>query len=173
MQRQNSWNAKTFVASYKRVYIVAIVAYLSTTLIVFFLCNSRATEAMWPVMSRLDWSEETCYILNCLLWSVCDERDHCLHFCYYLFAITVCFPLSFAYTSVSGRCFLGGLSIILSFVLFTGKYYLIKNLNMEEIQGGHCPWSTIQGRQPTTVTPPCRAPAETNSPTQCLHKSSS
>ena len=39
-----------------------------------------------------------------------------------------------------------------------GKYYLIKNRNMAQIQGGHCPWSKIQGGQPTTLTPPCRAP---------------
>ena len=30
---------------------------------------------------------------------------------------------------------------------------------MEEIQGGHCPCSKIQGGQPTTLPPPCRAPA--------------
>ena len=30
---------------------------------------------------------------------------------------------------------------------------------MEEIQGGHCPCSQIQGGQPTTLPPPCRAPA--------------
>ena len=30
---------------------------------------------------------------------------------------------------------------------------------MAQIQGGHCPWSKIQGGQPTTLTPPCRAPA--------------
>ena len=29
---------------------------------------------------------------------------------------------------------------------------------MEEIQGGHCPCSKIQGVQPTTLPPPCRAP---------------
>ena len=29
---------------------------------------------------------------------------------------------------------------------------------MEEIQGGHCPWPKIQGGQPNTLTPPCRAP---------------
>ena len=29
---------------------------------------------------------------------------------------------------------------------------------MEEIQGGHCPCSKIQGGQPTTLPPPCRAP---------------
>ena len=29
---------------------------------------------------------------------------------------------------------------------------------MAQIQGGHCPWSKIQGGQPTTLTPPCRAP---------------
>ena len=41
-----------------------------------------------------------------------------------------------------------------------GKYYFIKikNQNMEEIQGGHCPCSKIQGGQPTTLPPPCRAP---------------
>ena len=33
-----------------------------------------------------------------------------------------------------------------------------KNQNMEEIQGGHCPCSKIQGGQPTTLPPPCRAP---------------
>ena len=40
-------------------------------------------------------------------------------------------------------------------------YFLVqkKNQNMEEIQGGHCPWSKIQGGQLTTLTPPCRAPA--------------
>ena len=42
-----------------------------------------------------------------------------------------------------------------------GKYYLIKNRNMALIQGGHCPWSKIQGGQPTTLTPPCRAPGPT------------
>ena len=31
-----------------------------------------------------------------------------------------------------------------------------KNQNMEEIQGGHCPFSKIQGGQPTTLSPPCR-----------------
>ena len=35
-----------------------------------------------------------------------------------------------------------------------------KNQNMEEIQGGHCPCSKIQGGQPTTVPPPCRAPGK-------------
>ena len=34
-----------------------------------------------------------------------------------------------------------------------------KNQNMAQIQGGHCPWSKFQGGQPTTPTPPCRAPA--------------
>ena len=34
-----------------------------------------------------------------------------------------------------------------------------KNQNMEEIQGGHCPCSKMQGGQPTTLPPPCRAPA--------------
>ena len=29
---------------------------------------------------------------------------------------------------------------------------------MEEIQGGHCPCSKMQGGQPTTLPPPCRAP---------------
>ena len=29
---------------------------------------------------------------------------------------------------------------------------------MEEIQGGHCPCSNIQGGRPTTLPPPCRAP---------------
>ena len=33
-----------------------------------------------------------------------------------------------------------------------------KNQNMEEIQGGHCPCSKIQGGQPTTLPPPWRAP---------------
>ena len=33
-----------------------------------------------------------------------------------------------------------------------------KNQNMEEIQGGHCPCSKIQGGQSTTLPPPCRAP---------------
>ena len=33
-----------------------------------------------------------------------------------------------------------------------------KNQNMQEIQGGHCPCSKIQGGQPTTLPPPCRAP---------------
>ena len=33
-----------------------------------------------------------------------------------------------------------------------------QNQNMEEIQGGHCPCSKIQGGQPTTLPPPCRAP---------------
>ena len=32
---------------------------------------------------------------------------------------------------------------------------------MALIQGGHCPWSKIQGGQPTTLTPPCRAPGPT------------
>ena len=30
--------------------------------------------------------------------------------------------------------------------------------NIEEIQGGHCPWSKNQGGQLTTLTRPCRAP---------------
>ena len=34
-----------------------------------------------------------------------------------------------------------------------------KNQNMEEVQGGHCPCSKIQGGQPTTLPPRCRAPA--------------
>ena len=29
---------------------------------------------------------------------------------------------------------------------------------MEEIQGGHCPCSKIQGGQPTTLPRPCSAP---------------
>ena len=33
---------------------------------------------------------------------------------------------------------------------------------MAQIQGGHCPWSNIQGGQPTTLPPPCRAPAHTH-----------
>ena len=33
-----------------------------------------------------------------------------------------------------------------------------KNQNMEEIQGGHCPCSKMQGGQPTILPPPCRAP---------------
>ena len=40
-----------------------------------------------------------------------------------------------------------------------GKYYLIKNQNTAQIQGGHCSWSKIQGGQLTTLPPPCRAPA--------------
>ena len=43
--------------------------------------------------------------------------------------------------------------------LFVYGNYLIKNQNMARIQGGHCPWSKIQGGRPTTLTPPCRAPA--------------
>ena len=30
---------------------------------------------------------------------------------------------------------------------------------MAQIQGGHCPCYNIQGGQPTTLPPPCRAPA--------------
>ena len=36
---------------------------------------------------------------------------------------------------------------------------------MEEIQGGHCPCSKIQGGQPTTLPPPCRAPPARGKPT--------
>ena len=35
---------------------------------------------------------------------------------------------------------------------------------MAQIQGGHCPWSKIQGGQPTTLTPPCRAPVNKQLP---------
>ena len=31
---------------------------------------------------------------------------------------------------------------------------------MEEIQGGQCPCSKMQGGQPTTLPPPCRAPVQ-------------
>ena len=42
--------------------------------------------------------------------------------------------------------------------LFVYGNYLIKNQNMARIQGGHCPWSKIQGGRPTTLTPACREP---------------
>ena len=44
-----------------------------------------------------------------------------------------------------------------------------KNQNMEEIQGGHCPCSEIQGGQPTTLPPPCRAPGSLLSHETDLH----
>ena len=50
-----------------------------------------------------------------------------------------------------------GLSILPC--LFTGNITSQKNQNMEEIQGGHCPCYKIHGGQPTTLPPPCRAPA--------------
>ena len=72
-------------------------------------------------------------------------------------ATIVCFSLSFA--SFFRRCFLGGLSTALIVCL---REILLdkKNQNMAQIQGGHCPWSKIQGGQPTTLTPPCRAPGD-------------
>ena len=86
----------------------------------------------------------------------CNERRSLLALLLTFFATIVCFSLSFA--SFSRRCFLGGLSIGPTALFVYGKYYLIKNQNMAQIQGGHCPWSKIHGGQPITLTPPCRAP---------------
>ena len=60
------------------------------------------------------------------------------------------------------RWYIGLLVVVVDFLycLVCLREILVhkKNQNMEEIQGGHCPCSTIQGGQPITLPPPCRAP---------------
>ena len=70
---------------------------------------------------------------------------------------------SLVYCAISHWYYRGLLVVVVDFLycLVCLREILLhkKNQNMEEIQGGHCPCSKIQGGQPTTLSPPCRAPA--------------
>ena len=128
----------------------------------------KPKETMWPVMSCLDCLPHIWWNLLhtlCFLWNCCNER-------WSLLALLGLLIVFFCYNCLFLPFFRIVFQMLLPWWTFYtalfvyGKYYLIKNRNMAQIQGGHCPWSKIQGGQPTTLTPPCRAPESTSS--HCL-----
>ena len=75
------------------------------------------------------------------------SADHCLHYYTCFFATIVCFSLSFAYRFPD----IASLVDFLYCLVCLREILLDKKIkNMAQIQGGHCPWSKIQGGQPTT-----------------------
>ena len=125
----------------------------------FIDCNNYLQSETLLKPRDCTTSDETCYIrsASCAIFAM--SADHCMLALLGLLIGFFCYNCLFLpFFSIVFQTLLPWWTSYTALFVY-GKYYLIKNRNMAQIQGGHCPWSKIQGGQPTTLTPPCRAPA--------------